>query len=198
VKCWRWWLVPGNFLAALVLFCLPWVEIRCDKNAQSRPPRPPEFETVWTQSGLQAVWGGYTDLRPKSERPTNSDGDDDISPAPLVAVYGVLLVLAFLVALLARGRPHVWAAVAGMAGVAFLLLTLQALVGFPIERMFDEKKGDWRVGWSSGWVHYTWWYYLSIALMVAGVTLSLMEWRRLILLRARSAREGNLGVEASQ
>src|SRR5262245_28269733 len=47
---------PAALLLALLLFFLPWVEVRCDRPFGDRGAR-----TVAEQSGLQAAYGGYTE-----------------------------------------------------------------------------------------------------------------------------------------
>jgi hypothetical protein len=54
-RWWRWF-SPANLAAAAVVFCLPWIDVRCEAT-----PRNQGFNsnTVVTQSGLQAAFGGW-------------------------------------------------------------------------------------------------------------------------------------------
>src|SRR5436190_10915453 len=47
---------PAMLLLAICLFPLPWVQVRCDRPIDDRGTR-----TLAEQSGLQAVYGGYSE-----------------------------------------------------------------------------------------------------------------------------------------
>lgn len=54
-----------------ILFCMPWVEVRC--NLSDKMPIPPEGaidlnKTLVSQSGLQLAYGGYTDQSQMKEK----------------------------------------------------------------------------------------------------------------------------------
>lgn len=54
-RCWHW-LSPTTLLGAAVLFCLPWIDVRCDSTIHGSEKTG--SERVLTQSGLQAALGG--------------------------------------------------------------------------------------------------------------------------------------------
>src|SRR5206468_2332114 len=54
---WWWFGSPTTLILALLLFFLPWVEVRCDRPFGGRGSR-----TLADQSGLQAAYGGYTEV----------------------------------------------------------------------------------------------------------------------------------------
>ncbi len=144
---------PSASLLALLLFCLPWVEVRCNSPRQEFSESIGSKPLV-TQSGLQAIYGGGS-LHPvleaekkKEEREAarlgrkdakmakdarSGDENEPMSWAPLFLPYPVLL-LAVVIAGLTLKAPKLRLGLVGLLGAAALaLLLLQTALGFPLE-----------------------------------------------------------------
>jgi hypothetical protein len=190
-RWWRW-LAPVNFLTALAVFLLPWVEVRCDKAAvQPRVQAPDasgvriwaagtsqqsEWETVVTQSGLQAVYGGYSEAAGASYRSGSQDREAfDIPVAPWIGVYAGLLILAAAAGLLLRTFRRRCIAGLAFGGAAVVVLLVQGLVGFPIEEVFLKEGESSSPARALVEVRYTPWYYLSFALLWGGMAAAALD-----------------------
>jgi hypothetical protein len=112
---------------AVILFLLPWTDVSC--NAKK----------VATQSGIQATYGGVT----SELGPTDSKEKPDLGGSALLLI-ALLLVLGgaaiALLIVLKKNVPPINPAI--LAGVAFLLILLQAMIGFPINKVVNEKKAS--------------------------------------------------------
>jgi hypothetical protein len=138
---WRW-LTPSNLGFAFLLFWLPWVEVKC----QSPPARDPMgFRgqmTVVTQSGLQAVYGGFSrsrlftveeqQARLNQQKMGAAANRERVGAAPLLGVYIVLVVLAAVVgfALPCGVLRLVMVGVCSFAAAGLFLA--QTIVGLPL------------------------------------------------------------------
>jgi hypothetical protein len=135
----------------LICFFLPWLELSCDSRHGGG--RPGENGVVrFSQSGFQMAYGGVSrTVRPfdastpatpppkfanadKGARAIPPDADEQrkgLDPCPLMAIYGIALVGALVLALhpstRRRAAPVGWALSAAAAA-----LVVQALVGFPL------------------------------------------------------------------
>src|SRR5262249_5252717 len=122
----------------LLLFFLPWVEVRCDAPLGERGS-----QTLAVQSGLQAAYGGYTEMplshtawgeRDRVEAQFRAlKGDLTVAWSPLMAVYPFALLGGCLAGLSVRRVRLRFAALVG-GGLAAGLLLLQASQGLPLER----------------------------------------------------------------
>ncbi|MBI1833027.1 MAG: hypothetical protein HYR84_16425 [Planctomycetes bacterium] len=135
------------------LFFLPWINISCMAvDGKS--------VVLASQSGLQTCYGGAS-LDQKLERMAAREGRDkpenpeDQPPWSLLSIlYGLFIILggflglACIVTLFWQKIPlacpisHLGSLAFG--SLAFLILLLQMVIHFPIERQFDKKRGDER------------------------------------------------------
>jgi hypothetical protein len=165
----------ASLLLALLLFFLPWVEVRCDAPLGER-----RSQTLAVQSGLQAAYGGFTEMplshtsrgeRDRVEAQFRAlKGELAVAWSPLMAVYPLALLGGCLAGLLVRRDRLRPAALVG-GGLAASLLLIQASQGFPLERAartLDAKgrlaDADFRVALSTSGlldVRYTPWFWLS-------------------------------------
>jgi hypothetical protein len=135
-----WWkpVSPSFLAAAVLLFFLPWVNIRCSGGG------PMGGTMLASQSGFQAVYGGYTlstemdntevkHARQRAEGPQRS--------APLLALYPLLLIGGIVCGLAIRpdGRRR-WL-VGGLAGAALVVLLIQVAVGLPLAQELASTHG---------------------------------------------------------
>jgi hypothetical protein len=154
---------PSTLLLALLLMPLPWFEIRCNEKD----------EAMLTQSGLQAVWGGYSEGQwVKDERKKTEErwvGTTDVvggkvagkevqeiegrhfSIAPLMGVYLAALVIGILAGLtLSRWRERLLA-VSACCAIAFCTFAVQLIIGFPAAKeIFPVASPDERIDWPAG------------------------------------------------
>jgi len=131
-------------LAAIVLFFLPWIDIRCSG------------QSVATQTGLQVITGGSTTREParaQSGIQVNlTPEQESLGTAPLVGValaYVIAAAVVFLIAIrTGTSRP---AFIGGtLCALALLLLVLQTSMGFPgmkkiqqsLDRSTQTRPGD--------------------------------------------------------
>lgn len=117
-----------NFLtaiAALALFFLPWIDIRCSG------------QSVATQTGIQTITGGST---PREQERVRTGMQVNLTPeqeslgtAPLVGVAFVYVVVAAIIFLIAirTGTPRPAFIGGTLCALALLLLVLQTSMGFP-------------------------------------------------------------------
>ncbi len=127
-------LSPSGFMLAILFFPLPWVSVQC-----------PGIEVH--QSGLQSCWGGYTVEIFDPGFGRNFPGGQGALPgdhppvpaAPLVLIF-ILVVITGLI--LALAMPVGWARfslVACCATLGFLMLLIQAVIGFPFANKVKEE-----------------------------------------------------------
>ena len=123
---------PSAFAFALFLFFLPWLTVSCqNKNAG-------EIK-VLSQSGLQTCYAGASSDQPDVGRKSAAGkspgaGIKDPSPALLIVLYGAAVAagLALSVAVvMGNERLRKWVVTCSVA--AFCVLTMQMMLGFPVE-----------------------------------------------------------------
>jgi hypothetical protein len=175
----RRWLSPAVLVLALLCFVLPFATVSCGLPGgygHAKPGGTSEY------NGLDLAVGGQPDVQPDHVRPAGEWREDRIEPQPLYAA--ALLVLgAALVTALALTRPRRRRAlVAGLGGLAGLLLIAgQALV---VNRLADRireqsavpagKAARDFVGTGAGF----WLTLALLALLVAGNLAALLPRRR--------------------
>jgi hypothetical protein len=130
---------PATLLVALLLFPLPWVQIQCD-----RPIGDSGTRTLVEQSGLQAIYGGYSEnpllrnaqfeRQRKSAQEELLQKDGTVPRSPWLTLYPLLLVSGILAGLLVWSNPRRSMLLIGCSASAGLVLFLQAWIGFPLER----------------------------------------------------------------
>ncbi|MGH7169139.1 MAG: hypothetical protein ACRELG_02535 [Gemmataceae bacterium] len=129
---WVWRLcTPSMLLFSMFLLPLPFLEVSCTTNGQ----------TLMTQSGLQAVYGGYS-LSPLADRmpPRDLAGasrseDKRLEIWPSLVMFLVPLGV-LIAAVLCLVLPLGWlrsALAAAVVGAALVLLLGQVVSGFPLE-----------------------------------------------------------------
>lgn len=127
----------GTLLGALILFFLPWVELKC---AGQRLMYQSGIQTVLNQASMD----GEMEAMTKMNGGNRGGNIDDFSGKELGGKIGhsfltgaalVCVVIAFAVACGASGRK----ASGIMAAVALALLGVQAAVGFPLKLSFDKE-----------------------------------------------------------
>jgi hypothetical protein len=161
--CWRW-ASPVNLIGAAMLFFLPWIEGQRHAAVRSWDQVVPVQETLITQSGFQAAYDGTytksqshrsnspaaesaafyygaTGREPKSISPEHEQRvlQKARKPLPLLAVYGVLLVVGITAGII---RKRGWTrpvAVTIASATAFLVLFVQARSNFPIADFVEEE-----------------------------------------------------------
>jgi hypothetical protein len=180
-------------LLALLLFPLPWIEVHCDGPAGGGGSR-----TLAKQSGLQAAYGGYTDLTAGTHTARSEHdrfeararallAEPTLSWSPLMVLYPLVLLSGCLLGLRTRRVGLRSAALVGCSLAAALLFLLQASRGLPLEqavRTVDAQGrmagADFRIALNtSGLVEvgYTPWFWLSaVALVVALATAGADGW----------------------
>lgn len=188
---------PASWFGALVIFFLPWIDIRCIKDNG-------EVTSRITMSGAELVCGGATDRTERPERtdPQPDDPDVRIQIAPdaikqvpnpkeiagrcLLACYSLLLLvcLAFVAV-----RPGIRRAWAGTCCSLILLVLLLAGNWLLLKKSISppepsrSKIDVWFV------VNYTPWYYASYLLNLAALLWFGIElWIILRLRRTRGTR----------
>jgi hypothetical protein len=182
---------PAALLLALLLFPLPWLEVRCDRRLDETGTR-----TLAEQSGLQAAYGGYSEVplsaTARSERDRiearirASQNPPALSWAPLLVVYPLVLLGGFLFCLLAWQNPFRPAVLVGCSLTAGLLFLLQSARGFPLEQAARTLGTEGRLAGvdfritlgTSGLleVHYTPWFWLSAVSLGGALATACAEW----------------------
>jgi hypothetical protein len=149
-------LVPVQLLAGLVLFVLPWIEVRCNDD---RPGK--RADAVMRQSGLQAALAGYSHhsdpdlatmvrnaLQGRAGGTSKEDSfHEPLRSAPFLAVYALALAAGFGLSIVlwrSRWRRLV---VAGCCLTACCCLLAQVVAGFPLQdsilvenRVLEEER----------------------------------------------------------
>ncbi len=144
---WRRLFTCAHLWPALFLFFLPFVNVSCNNR------------TLLTQSGLQACYGGFTvdpkiDQIARNEKAMKNEAiprpkQDEPAPWSILTIVYILFVflgsgLGFLciLAVLFRFRMisaglHLFSL--GLGGAAFLALTAQMIIGFPIDKHVKQQ-----------------------------------------------------------
>ena len=98
------WFAPSWMLATLLLFPLPWIEVGCGTRVGNRVE---DVDIVWTQSGLQAAYGGITlhnDATPEQRAKAERDFRKESHAAPLMIMYAVNLSIAVVIGFCIRSH----------------------------------------------------------------------------------------------
>jgi len=137
---------------ALICFCLPWIEIRCN--------HPDHGLIVTSQSGLQMTFGNSITtvngkLATQSERTqaAQKTGKRE-SPVPLMIICGASLVAALAFSLLVANHGRRWLLATAASGAAATALVVQLALGFPLVEGVPRGNGGW---------HYTPWFWIALA-----------------------------------
>ena len=166
---------PSMLIAALVLFCLPWVNVSC---------RTPDGEVLEiSQTGLQAALGKST-VSMHGEDGTVRVGDSfldgpnalagdndfgaprtpgDIDAAPLLLVYAVVLIAGAIAGFVVPTDQPRMAAVGGCGAAAAALLILQLVAGFPLTSDIPVEMATTTQLQTS----YSLWFWLSVLVTLA-------------------------------
>jgi hypothetical protein len=185
---------PSLLLMALVLFPLPWIEVRCNGPVTANGPR-----VVAEQSGWQAARGTVSE-RPlvesfgseterKEWRAKVEKADGEVSASWCAAIFAALAAAGLLGGVLLRAGERRRAVVMACGLGAGLVLLGQMWAGFPVERELQRAQpGEVRVGeWftikSSGppalEVRYTVWLWLSVVAVLGAGGVAAAELRPL-------------------
>lgn len=189
---------PSGFLLALVVFPLPWLEVRCNAQgdmANPLDPAGPPIRTVVmaTQSGLESAYGGHRrgphvdfylqDLRNQGYLPSLL-ARTDVRPAWLMSAYAAVLGMGMLLGLVLPVGIWRLGAVAACAACAVSLLATQTAVEFPLAHHLQELHADPTWGERElaalrhvGPVQYTPFFYLAWGLTLASAAVVAVEWR---------------------
>lgn len=134
------YLTKINFVAlslAVLVFMLPWSDIQCNGR------------DVATQSGLQSVWGGvslsdeFEQLGAADSPGGDESGKDDIGIGLITFVVLLCVLAGAIIAGLVvfMNKPPVIDP-AILACVALLLLVVQVVIGFPVDRAVKGANQD--------------------------------------------------------
>lgn len=160
---------PGQLIICIILFFLPWLEVQCNSQkekmafdmpkagAKGETPKStaPTWVTFASQSGMQAASGGVTFLgnQPGMNDKTGPGGKEaapgkDSGSAPLLWLYPLAIVGGVVVGFAMPSTKQRKLILAACCGVAFLVPTLQAVIGFPIEKAIEKdlKEGLGNMG----------------------------------------------------
>src|SRR5262249_5362629 len=129
---------PAMMLLGLILFPLPWIQVRCTQPIGERGTK-----LLAVQSGLQAAYGGYSEnptlATPELERQRKSAREnfqqmDNLPRSGWMILFPFLLLAAVLAGLVVWGSPLRSALLIGLSAAAGFVLLIQASAGFPLER----------------------------------------------------------------
>ncbi len=154
----------ATLILALICFCLPWIEIRCNHLEHGL--------IVTTQSGLQMTFGGSTTTvkgKPVSEADRtkhSQSASDREKPVPLMILYAAGLVVALVASLIVTATSRRWAVATLASGVAAAAMVIQLALGFPLVEGIPRGEG--------GWTH-TIWFWLALASSMAAPLISIWE-----------------------
>ena len=126
----------GTTLAALVLFFLPWTDIRCSDKSLA------------TQTGIQTIYGGGSpsaDMeafeKEQSEKSAGEKMGESMGYAPLVAIALLAVIGAVVAAFISlRSDNEAHKTMVGIfCAVALALLAAQMMIGFPAKKKLGES-----------------------------------------------------------
>jgi len=130
----------GTTLAALVLFCLPWIDIQCSNKSLA------------TQTGIQTIYGGGTPApeletfakEQGKDKTRGKPGDDSVGYSPLVALALLAVIGAVAASFMAiRSDDGQRGNTAGiLCAVALALLVVQMMVGFPAKKNIGKSMAE--------------------------------------------------------
>src|SRR5438067_6444679 len=132
---------PSLLVFALVLFMLPWIEVRCEANTPQRGNNPfggvGASLSAFYQSGLQATWGEVSINGWLSGQAAGLSASTD--PAPLLIVYGLCLIPGISIGYAMRSSKRKGFLLGGVCLTASALLLAQMVVGFPFAKTFEKE-----------------------------------------------------------
>jgi len=126
----------GTSIAALILFALPWIDVRCSD------------QSMFTQSGFQTIYGGASLSEGMkglaNDGASDSDEVESLGAAPLVALalLAVIGAAAFSAVALFRGGESARMLSTSLPAVALGLLLLQLMVGFPAKKTITSQMSE--------------------------------------------------------
>ena len=128
----------GTTLAALFLFFLPWIDIRCSGKSFA------------TQSGIQTIYGGGSlagEMEAFSEKYQDSEeskDEENMGFSPLVALALLAVVGGVVVSFLAlrSGNPKQTNLVGMLCAAALVLISAQMAIGFPVKKGLSESMAE--------------------------------------------------------
>jgi hypothetical protein len=157
-------LTPSSLIFALLCFCLPWIEIKCND--------PNQGLIVVTQSGLQMTYGGTSTTvngKPISDARRQQAGREvgaREKPALLMIGYAACLLSALVAALTIRDAARRWLVCLAASAGACVLIVIQVATGFPLVEGVPKGEG----GWS-----YTAWFWAALAMTFAALASAVAE-----------------------
>ncbi len=198
----RWYRAacPASFLLALVLLPLPFVELRCDGKPIVRQSGlqmiTGDLSLTEAGEGMRAQMAKAAGANPDAGKPgpaTAGAKDDRSTTAPLMLPFALCVLAGLVASLVCRRLPLRTAAVGSFATLAALLLAVQLLVGFPLDRLArdvgteaakqTENKGDRPEALAASIVsalavdtRYTTWFYIAVLATLAPLPLLAREW----------------------
>jgi hypothetical protein len=169
---------------ALLLFPLPWVQVQCDRPIGNSGTR-----TLAEQSGLQAIYGGYTEnpvLQTAPFEPQRKAAQEELLPkdgavarSMWMALYALLLVSGMLAGILVWKNPLRSALLIGCSALAALVLFIQVRLGFPLEQAVPKTVATQvslgqRIGMEIAAptlleTRYTGWFWLSVVAVLGAL-----------------------------
>ena len=175
---------PATLFLALLLFPLPWVQVQCDRPIGNSGTR-----TLVEQSGLQAIYGGYSEnpvlqTAPfEPQRKAAQEGrlpkDGAVARSMWMSWYALLLVSGILAGLLVWNNPLRSALLIGCSALAALVLFIQARIGFPLEQALPKTVATQvSLGQQVGMeisaptlldTRYTGWFWLSVVAVLGSL-----------------------------
>lgn len=149
-----------SLVAALALFAMPWINIRCSLG-------------VISQTGIQAITGGLT-IEPAPTKMTEDQKEEPPQAAWLIALVFLAAltgaVIALVLTLFPSQLPPQTDTV--FAAFALLLLIAQLLLGFPAINQFEGEVMQ-AMGLKSEEVEvrYTPWFFAELAMLAVPILL---------------------------
>jgi len=125
----------ASSLAALIFFAFPWIDIQCSGKSLA------------TQSGFQVIYGGGSPsaelerMGDSGQSKKSTSSGESMGFAPLVALALIAVIGSIVCAFMAifRGGERADKLSSGLPAAALLLLVLQLIVGFPVEKEMIES-----------------------------------------------------------
>jgi hypothetical protein len=197
-------------LLALLLFPLPWIDFQCERNPQNRAGRPmlasgappavqrtwqwlvdhfgparPGWETMISQSGLEAALGKYSGDARKISTRFADDFDARLTSSPLMILLPTFLLVGAVAGFFVRPGVAQRLLMTICALAALGLLGAQIIVGFPMEQtileMLHSETARRSSPQSSAGFHfkYTFWFGLALCGVLASAIMSVAQvWAR--------------------
>jgi hypothetical protein len=175
---------PATLFLALLLFPLPWVQVQCDRPIGNSGTR-----TLVEQSGLQAIYGGYSEnpvLQTAPFEPQRKAAQEGLLPkdgavarSMWMTWYALLLVSGILAGILVWNNLLRSALLISCSALAALVLFIQARIGFPLAQALPKTVATQvslgqRVGMEISAptlleTRYTGWFWLSVVAVLGSL-----------------------------